>query len=70
MKEKKLGVLSPTKFENKILIPLDIRWCKIFEDDTPKFQAKIDAKGNYVLLGPQVKQQPNKGNHNLPKEVS
>jgi len=70
MKELKLNKVSVLKFENKLIIPLDIRWCKIFRDENPNFYAKIDKNGNLILMGPQVKQQPTNRNHNFSKEVS
>ena len=71
LKEQNLGIVSSLKFENKILIPLDIRWSKIFKDDEPKFQVKIDKNGNWVLVGPQIKQQhPTKQNQRFETEVS
>lgn len=69
MKELILGQIQSFRINQKLVFALDDRWCKIFEDDAPKFQAKIDVKGNYILVGPQV-QQPTKRNNQSSKEVS
>ena len=66
---KHLAIISAFEFNENYLIPISKNWSKFFGTTNPKFQAKIDTKGNYVLVGPQV-QQPTKRNHNSTKVVT
>ena len=68
MTELDLGEIPSFKFGKKLIIQLDERWCKIFEDTNPKFHAKINKKGNYVLVGPNLKCKPTR--RDLMKEIS
>lgn len=63
MKELHLGKVSTLRINNRLIISLDDRWCKIFENTDPKFSAKIDKKGNYVLVGPNLKNKPTRTTH-------
>lgn len=56
MKERKLGTLSSFKFENKVLILLEKKWCQFFNSENPTFEALIDKEGRYTLRGPHVNQ--------------
>lgn len=67
MKEQKLGIISPKKFEDKLLLALDADWLKFFVSD-PVFHAKIDFHGNYVLMGPKVQSGPTNSHSGNNKE--
>ena len=65
MKDQDLGMISPVKFENKLIIAIDGRWNNYFDTSQPSFQSFI-KNGKYVLVGPNVKTRPTKQNTTEP----
>lgn len=63
MKELILGQIQSFRINQKLVFALDDRWCKIFENDNPIFLAKIDKNGNYILIGPSLKNKPIRTTH-------
>lgn len=52
MKTKSLGILFPLSIQGKILIAIEEKWKKFFQD-IPMFEVVI-KDGRYSLLGPKV----------------
>jgi len=69
LKERKLGEISSFVFLERIIIALDKQWCQVFEDQKPKFDAIINNKGHFILVGPRV-HWPTKRNQIPAKKVS
>ena len=68
MKEIVLGIILSFLLEDKLILAIDKRWSKFFDDEL-KFQAKINVNGKIVFEGPKVRM-PSKRNQVQIKEVS
>ena len=68
MKEIVLGTILSFLFEDKLILAIDKRWSKFFDDEL-KFQAKINVNGKIVFEGPKI-QMPSKRNQVQIKGVS